>query len=358
MGAIASFQRIFESVGAVLDMDGDVMGLKRFEREVVLKQTKKGHYAIPVFEFPCVCHVAENVSQQKRERSCVIAELEKVEGNTRSKDCFPRDPAQQSSHAELSRLDLRGDHDPPDDATDERPEQSCGDQRNRFKSGKKHGQGRLQESSPRRVYPPRGQVHACQGLQDPRLDVCSRQGLCPVGQSSHQQQKRAGNAEVPHLHVPPGSHAAYARHEPEASASQCSQEHEDASPRRDRLGHEHGVANAEPECMGSDVRNRGQREQCDELATHDPRTHGPAQDQGGRAPIQVPEPSKPSQDGVNHDEDHLPVSDFTTSKEIHENVSVYKTALRHPQMKKRSLSHVSCLGNTEDNLRKTLMTPM
>ena len=323
-------KEFLKSVGAVLDMDGDIMGFKRFGFDTVLKETRKGHYAIPMFEFPCECHVAESVSQQKKEKTYVIAELEKVERESRSKDCFPREPAQQSSHAELFRLDVRGGHDSPDDATDERTGQSQGDQWTRSGSGKRHGQGRSQESSLRRADPPRGQVHACQGLQDHGLDVCSRQGLRPMGQSSHQQQEFAGNAEVPHLHFPQGHqqkeevgrmHAADARHEPEASASQRPQEHEDASPRRDRLGHEHGMVDTEPECMGSDVRDRGQRAQCDELATLDPGTHGPAQDQRGRTRLQVPEPSEPSQDGVNHDEDHLPVSDFTSSKEIYENIS-------------------------------------
>ena len=214
------------SLKVKIDCGSDVAWFGRLGVEVRLGETERGHYAVPMFDFhdsakEClVASYAERKSKKSEERSFDISHLERLEKESIEDRLIDRSLA--SSHGSLllwrqrvrqpcaidgSELErVRDLHGEPND--DEHPPSSETD-------ASSHGRkvlGRVSRFSRRwndvsstcQHSPQGGQVCQEQAVLDSGENLCSGQGLHPLGQSSHQSGQLLGNATPEDLCPSPG----------------------------------------------------------------------------------------------------------------------------------------------------------
>ena len=194
-------KELLRNLGTVIDMDEDVMTFRKLDVSVRLRETKKGHYAIPMFDFDdACCNLTENSNRTKVSREYDISKLEAIEHQAFLTGDRGRDPALPRHAGLLSSTS--GDRQDPPDATDlgdvSRYTTAAG-----FGRLSRHGDRQPQESSSKRDDHAGGQVWQEEGAEEHDMDLQQRQVLCPMGSSSHWTKQCTRDATTSHLHSLP-----------------------------------------------------------------------------------------------------------------------------------------------------------
>ena len=261
-------KELLKQLGAVIDLEKDRVEFRRLKKHCHLSETRRGHYAIPMFQFRSVtsdCFESEIPNEDKDENKvstnqCVfdISQLERRERRSDRSVQEERPKADPRDDEHLCR-ELYG-HEPADDDGGQRPEGLASHRTSADQEGDghdaRHGGRRHRKSHPLELRPEGGQVPQAQGDHFRRRSLQGGQGLCGLGQDTYRPKFVTGNAENGSVHPEQGwsqdREDQAAGREPatpdpddeqcdgQASPTECPEVHESSQPARDPGGHDEG----------------------------------------------------------------------------------------------------------------------
>ena len=220
-------KELLKQLGAVIDLEKDRVEFRRLGKHCQLGETRRGHYAIPMFQFrgsanDCFENEIPNEDRRSNKSQNVfdISQLERRERLSRSSVQEERDRADPRDDAELCRELLCRKpfgHEPAVDGG-KCPESYASHWTSENQEGVGHdarcGRGCHRQSGEGELHPHGGQVPQEEGGDHSRRDLQVGQRICGLGPNSHWSHIVHGDAEAGSAH----------------STSRCSQGRKDQAP--------------------------------------------------------------------------------------------------------------------------------